>query len=114
VKARARPRGWPRIAAGVALLLLVALALDGMRPPERQWGAKAAVVAIGLYQATLSRVFAGVGVRCRFEPTCSHYGRAAIRARGLGPGAWLVVKRVARCGPWTPAGTVDPPPGPRG
>ena len=25
-------------------------------------------------------------------------------------GGWMAMKRVLRCGPWTPYGTVDPPP----
>jgi len=97
--------------AGVAALLL-ALVIDGQRPPSQQVGVRLALGAIRVYQATASRAFGRMGLSCRFEPTCSHYGYAAIEHRGLGPGVWLAAKRVARCGPWTPAGTFDPPPGP--
>lgn len=69
-----------------------------------------AIGAIHVYQATLSRVYAAAGVQCRFTPTCSHYGEATVRAFGVARGGWLALKRVARCGPWTPMGTVDPPP----
>ena len=50
-----------------------------------------------------------LGVHCRFTPTCSHYGEGAIRKYGAWKGSWLAAWRVLRCGPWIPAGTVDPP-----
>lgn len=95
------------------LLGFVALAILGVdlsRAPEAQWTAKSLLGAIDVYQATLSRVLGAAGARCRFEPTCSHYGEAVIRKYGALEGAGLVLTRIARCGPWTPAGTVDPPP----
>lgn len=91
-------------------MLLGLLAVDGLRPPPQQAGVALALLAIDGYQATVSRLLGRIGARCRFEPSCSHYGEIAIRSRGLVPGTWLVVRRVARCGPWTPSGTLDPPP----
>jgi uncharacterized protein len=85
-------------------------AVDLTRMPEAQVGARLAVAGIHVYQATLSRLYAAVGVTCRFEPSCSHYGEAVIRRFGLLQGGWLATKRVLRCGPWTPSGTLDPPP----
>ena len=99
-----------RALAAVALTLL-AIALDLRRPPSGQWSTAAAVGGIHIYQATLSPVYQRIGVRCRFTLSCSHYGEAAIRRFGVVQGGWLAAKRVLRCGPWTPAGTVDPPPG---
>lgn len=84
--------------------------IDLTRPPQAQVAARVAVAGIHVYQATLSRVFSAGGVACRFDPTCSHYGEAVIRHYGLVQGGWLAAKRVLRCGPWTPAGTLDPPP----
>ena len=95
------------------VVVVLALVVDGQRPPSKQLGVRMALTAIGVYQATASKVFAGIGVRCRFKPTCSHYGHTAIRNRGLVPGTWLAIRRVARCGPWTPVGTLDLPPGPQ-
>jgi len=92
--------------AALALLLLV---LDGSRPPGRQWTARGLVAAIHLYQATGSRLMPRLGVHCRFTPTCSHYGEGALRRYGALKGTLLTLRRVARCGPWTPAGTYDPP-----
>ena len=86
------------------------MALDVSRPPERQWSTKAALTAIHVYQHTASPALARLGVRCRFTPSCSVYAEAALRKHGAVAGGWLSVKRVARCGPWTPLGTVDPVP----
>lgn len=96
--------------AAAAVLCIALLALDLSRPPADQWSTRAAVGAVHVYQATASRWFAAVGVRCRFTPTCSHYGEACLKRFGLVRGGWLAMKRVVRCGPWTPMGTVDPPP----
>jgi hypothetical protein len=99
-----------RIAAlAVALALLGGCALDLSRPPARQLSARAFLGAIDLYQATLSPLLASAGARCRFEPSCSHYAEGAIAEDGALAGAARAVWRIARCGPWTAAGTVDPP-----
>jgi putative membrane protein insertion efficiency factor len=90
--------------------LAAAAAADLRRPPAAQWSARAAVAGIHVYQATLSPVYARTGVRCRFTPTCSHYGEDVIRRYGIARGGWLATKRVLRCGPWTAMGTLDPPP----
>ena len=94
------------LAAGLAL---VAAAFDMARPPEKQLSARAADALIGVYQATVSPLLTRAGVRCRFQPTCSEYTRATIRDRGLAAGSLRSLARLVRCGPWTPAGTVDPP-----
>ena len=99
-------RGRVRLALGALLLLL---GLDLARAPERQWTARAELAAIAAYQRALSPLLARGGVRCRFEPTCSRYATAAIRADGALTGSARALWRVARCGPWTPAGTSDPP-----
>lgn len=97
-------------ALAAAALLLIAVALDLRRPPSEQWSTAAAVGSIHLYQATLSPIYGRLGVRCRFTPTCSHYGEEVVRRFGVIKGGWLAAKRVLRCGPWTPVGTVDLPP----
>ena len=98
-----------RALAAVALVAL-AIALDLRRPPSSQWSTAAAVGGIHLYQATLSPLYQKVGVRCRFTLTCSHYGEEVVRKFGVVRGGVMAAKRILRCGPWTPAGTVDPPP----
>lgn len=91
-------------------IVLLAIALDLRRPPAAQFTARAAIAGIHVYQATLSPLYARAGVRCRFTPTCSHYGEAVIRRFGAMRGGWMAARRILRCGPWTPAGTADPPP----
>jgi putative membrane protein insertion efficiency factor len=99
-----RRRRW--IVAGVLLALLT---VDFLLPPERQVSARILLGSIDLYQATVSPLLGRSGVRCRFQPTCSHYGEMAIRKYGTVKGSLKTVWRIARCGPWTPAGTVDLP-----
>ena len=93
----------------VALSLLLLLGLDLARAPRNQLSAPFLLGGIHLYQATLSPRMGALGVHCRFKPTCSHYGEEAIRKYGAWTGSWKTLWRIARCGPWTPAGTVDPP-----
>jgi putative membrane protein insertion efficiency factor len=83
----------------IAIALIIALQLFGRGP---------AIYAIDVYRAHVSPRLRGV-VQCRFTPTCSAYGRESIRKHGLIFGGAKTVWRIARCGPWTPLGTVDPP-----
>ena len=92
-----------------AAVLLALLSVDALRAPQNQWGAAILLNSIDLYQATLSPLMPKAGVRCRFTPTCSHYGEGVIRKYGAYKGSVLTVWRILRCGPWTPQGTVDPP-----
>jgi hypothetical protein len=48
------------------------------------------------YQVLLSPI---VGGACRFEPSCSQYMTEAIERHGAGRGAWLGLRRLARCHP---------------
>ena len=91
------------------LAVVVLLAVDLARPPAAQLSAHAMLAGIDLHQATLSRGARRLGVRCRFEPTCSHYGEAVIRRHGALVGGAKAVWRILRCGPWSPGGTEDPP-----
>lgn len=61
---------------------------------------------IGFYQGAISPYLPRA---CRFEPTCSHYGREAIEKHGVMRGSWLVVRRVARCHPFQTS-SYDPVP----
>ena len=92
----------------VGLVLVAAGVFDMSRRPENQYAARVADALIGAYQVALSPLLGRMGVRCRFVPSCSEYARAQIRARGLAAGGLRSAARLARCGPWTPAGTVDP------
>jgi len=52
---------------------------------------------IRLYQWCISP---WLGVRCRFEPTCSHYAVTAIETHGTIKGGWLTIRRLLRCNPF--------------
>ena len=99
----------PLLAILVLVAALGACAIDATRPPPARWSTRAALGAVHLYQRTASPLMPALGVRCRFTPTCSHYAEAVLRIHGFPAGAWLTVRRLARCGPWTKDGTPDPP-----
>jgi putative membrane protein insertion efficiency factor len=93
----------------VAAALALALAADLARAPADQLSARALLAGVHLYQRTLSPAMPRLGVRCRFTPSCSRYAEGALRQDGALVGSARAAWRVLRCGPWTPAGTVDPP-----
>jgi putative membrane protein insertion efficiency factor len=105
---RSGRRRW--IAATLAALLLVTLAVDLSRPPSQQVSVRLALASIRFYQAHLVGAVGRAGVRCRFVPSCSVYAATVIARFGALHGGWLAVRRLLRCGPWTPPGTFDPPP----
>ncbi|WP_199429985.1 membrane protein insertion efficiency factor YidD [Qaidamihabitans albus] len=46
---------------------------------------------------------------CRFYPSCSAYAAEALTRHGAARGSYLAMRRLLRCGPWTPPGR-DPVP----
>jgi uncharacterized protein len=72
-------------------------------PPSVRW----ALFALRFYKAYLSMLFAG---SCRFQPTCSQYSYEAVERFGLARGAWLTLKRLARCQPLSRKFGIDPVP----
>jgi putative membrane protein insertion efficiency factor len=91
----------------VAVLAALA-ACDLARPPQRQLSARLLVASVRAY-GVVGHVLVPRG-QCRFHPTCSRYAETVIRDHGALRGGWLAVRRLVRCGPWTPKGTIDPPP----
>ena len=92
----------------VVLALFAWTVHDLLVPPRYAVDARAAISAIDSYRAHISPHLHGI-IQCRFVPTCSAYGRESIRKYGLLRGGARTAWRLARCGPWTPLGTIDPP-----
>ena len=51
---------------------------------------------IKFYQYGISPL---IGPKCRFTPTCSHYGLEAFKKYGVWKGFMLTVKRISKCHP---------------
>jgi uncharacterized protein len=97
-------RSAPLLAPALAALLGFCVG-DALRPVQNQFGARAAVAAIDFYRATVSPALARTGiVHCRFEPTCSAYGREAVARYGSPRGFALAAGRILRCHPWAKGG----------
>ena len=61
---------------------------------------------IRFYQILLSP---RIGQVCRYYPSCSHYGLAAVKVHGAGKGSLLAAWRVLRCHPWATGGIENIP-----
>lgn len=72
---------------------------------------------IRFYQNLVSPVihfFGGPNSGCRFTPTCSEYFLEAVETHGVLRGAWMGIRRIARCQPWGGCGHDPVPPRPSG
>jgi putative membrane protein insertion efficiency factor len=98
-----------RRALAIVAIVAIGCGVDVRRAPDHQWSAALALGGIRFYQQHVSQWMPALGVRCRFQPTCSHYAAESIKRHGALVGGWRAFTRILRCGPWTPAGTVDPP-----
>lgn len=90
-------------------MFLLLFAVDLILPPAVQPSSRLLLAAIRGYQATLSPLMPKLGVACRFQPTCSHFAAAVIDRQGTVVGLARSGWRILRCGPWTAAGSLDPP-----
>ena len=90
------------------LWLALPAALVTPAPAGTPWAARWPVRFVVAYRERVSPTRPPV---CRFTPTCSTYGLAALRAHGAVRGLRLTVARLRRCRPG--AGGSDPvPPAP--
>lgn len=84
-----------------------ATAAHAQAAPSASPPARLLIAALRGYQAWLSPLFAALGARCRFEPSCSQYALEAVQARGPLRGLALALWRLLRCNPFH-AGGYDP------
>jgi len=63
---------------------------------------------IGMYRFLLSPLFAVLGARCRFYPTCSAYAAESVKKYGALAGGVRAARRLARCHPGHPGGVDFP------
>lgn len=91
----------PRVIVGVLACAVLATAALAGQP--------LALAGIRGYQRTVGPIVTLVMGPCRFTPSCSRYAEAVIARDGLARGGWKAVRRIARCGPWTPRGSHDEP-----
>lgn len=64
------------------------------------------ILLVRMYQVGLSPL---LPASCRYYPSCSAYAITALEKHGAIRGAWLAVRRIARCHPFHPGG-YDPVP----
>lgn len=60
--------------------------------------------ALALIRAYQRGISPGLGLRCRYEPTCSVYAYDAITQFGVMRGSWAAARRLIRCRPGSPGG----------
>jgi putative membrane protein insertion efficiency factor len=93
----------------LAVVFIAALAADAARSPAHQFTARGYVLAVDAYHAWVHPITARY-VRCRFNPSCSHYSIEAVKRYGICRGLALTTARLARCRTSVPFGTDDPVP----
>lgn len=78
-------------------LVIAFFLLESFLPVRFQPSAWVLRGSIRVYQWTLSPILPS---KCRFTPTCSHYGLEAIRKYGTLKGGLLTAWRILRCNPF--------------
>lgn len=61
---------------------------------------------IRIYQLVISPL---LGPRCKYYPSCSHYGLEAVRRHGAVRGSVMAAWRILRCNPWSNGGVDEVP-----
>ena len=97
---------WPGTYLIIIGLVVMLVALDGLRAPDRQWTGPAYIALVHMYQHTASPLLRG-RVQCRFKPTCSNYSIEAVHRYGIVRGLGMTVGRLWRCRSAIPLGTAD-------
>lgn len=74
-----------------------------LKKSKQSLSAKIAKIAIFFYQG----IFPSQNRLCRFDPTCSQYLVQAIEKYGPARGAYLFIKRIASCHPFSSKNQFD-------
>ncbi len=65
---------------------------------------KVLIYLIEKYQKHISVFFESRNIKCKFYPTCSEYTKQAIEKYGSLKGAYLGIKRIIKCNPFSKGG----------
>src|SRR5258708_2757450 len=84
-----------------------AIVAERVMPSSMGIGVRIALLALRVYKAYLSVLFAGIG---GFEPPCSHYAYEGMERWGVAGGVWWGMKRLLRCHPLSRRFGYDPVP----
>jgi hypothetical protein len=63
--------------------------------------ARVLLFLVRVYQAFFSALMPSA---CKFYPSCSHYAAEAVAVHGARRGAWLALRRIGRCHPFSRGG----------
>ncbi len=91
-------------------LMLVSTSLAAAAAIARPLGRRADRLGIAAIRGYRRRISRHLPIRCRFTPSCSAYGLAAVQRYGMADGGRLAADRVRRCRPDVAHGTTDPVP----
>jgi putative membrane protein insertion efficiency factor len=83
-----------------------AIASKHPRESTKTFGKWSLLAFVQFYKIFFSPFLGGA---CKFYPSCSNYAQEAIELHGARRGAWLALKRLGRCRPFTNGG-FDPVP----
>jgi putative membrane protein insertion efficiency factor len=71
---------------------------------DKTFGSALTLVLVGLIRSYQILLSPRIGQVCRYYPSCSHYGLAAVKVHGAGKGSLLAAWRILRCHPWAAGG----------
>lgn len=59
---------------------------------------------LNFYQKRISPFLGGIGIHCKYYPSCSEYMRQAIEKYGCFKGIFLGIIRLLKCNPFSKGG----------
>ena len=80
------------------------LALIGKQVWNKTFGRIMVFILMALIRSYQILLSPRIGPVCRYYPTCSHYGLAAVKVHGAFKGSVLTIWRISRCHPWAAGG----------